>query len=402
MDPTVSGRFLDFMKGVGDSVVDGVAEGAKGVYDFGQVAVGGSKALTKEGLNAVGATELAKGIEINDIEPVSSLGKIAAQGGYAGLGDAAKNLPGNLANGVTDAAANGDMRGLGTAVTNAVFAAEGARAGTVGVAKGAAKGASKVLSPKTVESSAAAAASKTAAAPPKPEVSSAAKAQAANAAAKQSQAQAISNKAAGGCDKKPNAGARDGATTNAVDQSLLPPPKKGITNRIVDSVVRGDGNYVHKQWGALNGNEYKAVREYMGRTEAGRKLLSALDRREAYVDFFDGPVESPYIAGMTRGSFGKVFMRNTEKGYYWDQLDIEIGGMERTAQIGLHEGLHALGVGGSRRAEALVRLEELRAMDVPIDRKAMRQVLSDMDVSYNHYEWLSAGRSSKYFPGLKF
>lgn len=218
MDPTASGRFLDYMKGVGDSLAEGVTEGAKGVYDFGQVAVGGTKALTKEGLNAVGATDLASGIEINDIEPVSSLGKIAAQGGYAGLGDAVKSMPANVANGITDAAAAGDMRALGSAVTNAVFATEGARAGTAGIAKGAAKGASKILSPKTVEASAAAAVSNAPVTAPKSEVPSVAKAQAANAAAKQSGAQPISNKAAGRCDKERNADGNDGVRRS-------PPPK---------------------------------------------------------------------------------------------------------------------------------------------------------------------------------
>ena len=67
-----------------------------------------------------------------------------------------------------------------------------------------------------------------------------------------------------------------------------------------------------------------------------------------------------------------------------------------------HEGLHALGVGGSRRAEALVRLEELRSMGVEIDRGAMRQVLEDMKGNYDNKPWLSGGRSSESFPDLKF
>jgi len=37
-----------------------------------------------------------------------------------------------------------------------------------------------------------------------------------------------------------------------------------------------------------------------------------------------------------------------------------------------------MGIAGSRRAEALVRLEELRSAGRPIDRNAMRQVLSEI------------------------
>ena len=76
-------------------------------------------------------------------------------------------------------------------------------------------------------------------------------------------------------------------------------------------------------------------------------------------------------------------------------------GLEFTSNIGLHEGLHSLGVGGSARAEALVRLEELRSMGVPIDRTAMRQVLTDMGSNYSQLPW-RIGRTSPSFPGLKF
>ncbi|MET1256373.1 hypothetical protein [Aliikangiella maris] len=94
-------------------------------------------------------------------------------------------------------------------------------------------------------------------------------------------------------------------------------------------------------------------------------------------------------------------MQNTQNGKYWEMLDVELGSMQATASTGLHESIHALGVGGSRRAEALVRLEEMRAAGVTIDRTAMRQVLSDMKGGYEHFRWIS-GRTSEYFPGLKF
>ncbi|MEF3075930.1 hypothetical protein V2P20_12920 [Methylobacter sp. Wu1] len=132
-------NFVEYMKGVGDSAVNIAEESAYGVYDFGQVAVGGAKIAAKEGLSAIGANEAAAKIMIEDIEPLSALGKAAAQGGYEGLGDAVKSMPGNMAHAVADAVRKGDMRALGGSVTDAVLMAEGARAGVVGAAKSAGK-----------------------------------------------------------------------------------------------------------------------------------------------------------------------------------------------------------------------------------------------------------------------
>ena len=130
-------NFVEYMKGVGDSAVNLAKEGAYGVYDFGQVAVGGGKILAKEGLSAIGATEAAANIVLEDIQPLSSLGKVAAQGGYQGLGEAVKDLPGNVASAVADAARQGDMRALGSAVTDAALLADGAASAAKGLATGA-------------------------------------------------------------------------------------------------------------------------------------------------------------------------------------------------------------------------------------------------------------------------
>ena len=129
-------NFVEYMKGVGDTAVGLAKEGAYGVYDFGQVAVGGGKILAKEGLSAIGASETAASIVLEDIQPLSSLGKLAAQGGYQGLGQAVKDMPGNVVGSVADAARQGDMRALGSAVTDAVLLADGAVGATKGLASG--------------------------------------------------------------------------------------------------------------------------------------------------------------------------------------------------------------------------------------------------------------------------
>ena len=133
-------NFVEYMKGVGDSAVNLAKEGAYGVYDFGQVAVGGGKILAKEGLAAIGADAAAANIVLDDIHPLSSLGKVAAQGGYQALGAAVKDMPGNVDGAVTDAVRRGDLRALGSAVTDAVLLADGATS----IAKGLASGVSRV------------------------------------------------------------------------------------------------------------------------------------------------------------------------------------------------------------------------------------------------------------------
>ena len=82
-------------------------------------------------------------------------------------------------------------------------------------------------------------------------------------------------------------------------------------------------------------------------------------------------------------------------------LQTILSGYQMTAGTAIHEGLHALGVGGSRRAEALVRLSGLENIGVAIDRRAMRQVLTDMSDNYNTLPWRSGG-STPNFPGLGF
>ena len=142
-------NFVEYMKGVGDSAVNLAKEGAYGVYDFGQVAVGGGKILAKEVLSAIGAHNAAAQIVLDDIKPLSNLGKVAAQGGYQGLGEAVKDMPGNVIGAVTDAARQGDMRALGSAVTDAVLMGDGLASAAKGLATGARRVAATVGKAKT-------------------------------------------------------------------------------------------------------------------------------------------------------------------------------------------------------------------------------------------------------------
>ncbi|MFZ6747629.1 hypothetical protein [Undibacterium sp. Ren11W] len=214
-DPNAAINFVEYMKGVGDAVGNMAKEGAYGVYDFGQVVVGGSKILAKEGLGALGAKDAAAAITIEDIKPLSALGKVAVQDGYEGLGNALKSMPANVANAVTDAAGKGDMRALGSAVTDAVFLAEGARAGAVGAVKGAAKGVNALKSLATSEAKAVPKVVPTAT--PKPRAKP--KAWGARKNAKKAKNPKTSNKACPSCDKRKNVKAREKQQKNYAKES---------------------------------------------------------------------------------------------------------------------------------------------------------------------------------------
>jgi hypothetical protein len=253
-DPNAAINFVEYMKGVGDAVGNMAKEGAYGVYDFGQVVVGGSKILTKEGLGALGAKDAAAAITIEDIEPLSALGKVAVQGGYEGLGNAIKSMPANVANAVTDAAGKGDMRALGSAVTDAVFLAEGARAGAVGAVKGAAKGVNALKSLATSEAKAVPKVVPTAT--PKPRAKP--KAWGARKNAKKTKNQKTSNKACPSCQKKNDTQARFGKTKGGATKKQTAKASLKDFSETVDD-FNGQGKMAEKAYELYKNEEWAAL-----------------------------------------------------------------------------------------------------------------------------------------------
>lgn len=137
----------------------------------------------------------------------------------------------------------------------------------------------------------------------------------------------------------------------------------------------------------------------MGRTASGRRVLQAADNNEIVLRLSHdinpprnlyGEVP-PTIAGDLPEAI--VYLKNNQNGRLYDLLGVRASGYQTVAGTATHEGLHALGVAGSRRAEALVRLAELEQLGVRIDARAMRQVLSDMRGagSYGHLPWRRGG-----------
>ncbi|MFA5983572.1 MAG: RES family NAD+ phosphorylase [Methylococcaceae bacterium] len=192
-----------FITGIGNSVINAGKEAAYGVYDGAQVAYGGAKIAAKEGLSAIGADEAAKKIILDDIEPLSSLGKVAAQGGYKGLGKAVKDIPANLGKAASEAYAEKNYEKMGEVFGDTSLLLGGAKGGLAGVAKGAGKAATVAGKAATAAKTAAKAVTKTA-----KKAASKAKAKAAKLKAKKAKNPALSNKGCAGCNKNNNVAAR--------------------------------------------------------------------------------------------------------------------------------------------------------------------------------------------------
>lgn len=137
------------------------------------------------------------------------------------------------------------------------------------------------------------------------------------------------------------------------------------------------------------------LRSLMGRTDEGRAVLNAADNGTINLTFDTSRTIArnlhgeaiPSIAGSAPEAF--VYLARTQNGRSFSLLGRTVSGYEHSAAVGIHEGLHALGIAGSRRAEALVRLAELKMHGISIDRTAMRQVLLDMRNSgaYSNKPW---------------
>lgn len=133
------------------------------------------------------------------------------------------------------------------------------------------------------------------------------------------------------------------------------------------------------------------LRRTMSRTETGRKVVGAADSGEIDLTFSIQSWERG-LEGRSYGNRAVVYIPETQNGTkltIMDRssgvptVDRQISGYDHTAAVGVHEGLHAMGIAGSKRAEALVRLAELELHGVPIDRKAIRQVLSEINGAKN-------------------
>ncbi len=156
--------------------------------------------------------------------------------------------------------------------------------------------------------------------------------------------------------------------------------------------VSGVSSFVNESSRATHGygvNWFRSsrIRSLMGSTEEGRAVLIAAESGRINLTFEAGMNVPKRLYGeMAEGIAGSpneamVYLRRTQNGRRFDLLGRSVDGYSHSAATGIHEGLHALGISGSARAEALVRLAELKMHGISINRTAMRQVLQDMRAS---------------------
>jgi hypothetical protein len=119
----------------------------------------------------------------------------------------------------------------------------------------------------------------------------------------------------------------------------------------------------------LNHFKDRWIRREMSQTEAGRRVLQAADAGEINLVFDNGvpgtvkaPPKDLYGELFQFGQDipeARVYLWNNQNGRLYEEIGVRASGYETVAGTAIHEGLHGLGIGDSRRAEALVRLAEL-------------------------------------------
>lgn len=132
----------------------------------------------------------------------------------------------------------------------------------------------------------------------------------------------------------------------------------------------------------------KRVVQEMARSAIGRFVVNAAEKNE--IDLVMSVMDrGRNILGASVGNSGAAYVRVTQS-------------YAETASTLIHEGLHALGLGGSRRAEALVRIGvKVLHEGQPLNRGLMRGVLEEMGANYNRLPWRLNASTAK-FPSLVF
>jgi RHS repeat-associated protein len=182
--------------------------------------------------------------------------------------------------------------------------------------------------------------------------------------------------------------------SKAEDLAGMPRGAGGLQNVVRQSVDtnlsftnHATHNYLRK--GGINPLNTGRLRREIGRSDIGKKILAAADEDIIHLETSVERVQKG-LYGRSVGNMGWAYLRNTQS-------------YSETAVTLIHEGVHALGVRGSRRAEALARIAEYMHNGIPIDARSIRRILEDIKGAgvYSHLPW-RAGRSTPHFPGLGF
>ena len=168
-----------------------------------------------------------------------------------------------------------------------------------------------------------------------------------------------------------------------------------IENTPVSSIINENYKFINPtgNWSRELGiNHYKTgkIIKQMSSSEIGQRVVDAVNADDIDLSLSLRNDIPRNLLGISTDNYGTAYVYNTQS---YDQTVLTL----------IHEGLHAMGIGGSRRAEALVRLAELEHQGIPINRKTIRQVLTEMKETegYNHMPWRIGGESPN-FPGVEF
>jgi hypothetical protein len=129
----------------------------------------------------------------------------------------------------------------------------------------------------------------------------------------------------------------------------------------------------------------------MSRSSIGREVLARAQADDIYLALSIRNDIPQGLMGRSVGNSAIAYVRNTQS---YDETVLTL----------IHEGVHALGVGGSRRAEALARLAEVQHKGGVINRATMRQVLQDIKSvgAYDHLEWKIHAQSTFFKDAVTF
>lgn len=167
----------------------------------------------------------------------------------------------------------------------------------------------------------------------------------------------------------------------AYNQGNIVAPVKGI-GAFFNESSRGTHGY------GVNWFRSSRIRSLMSSTDEGRTVLAAADNGRINLTLEAGMNVPDLFGEMMGGIAGApneaiVYLLRTQNGRRFGELGRSVNGYAHSAATGIHEGLHALGINWSARAEALVRLAELRMHGIATNRSAIRQVLLDMRSAIN-------------------
>ncbi|MBD2777514.1 hypothetical protein [Iningainema tapete] len=129
----------------------------------------------------------------------------------------------------------------------------------------------------------------------------------------------------------------------------------------------------------------------MSRSSIGREVLARVQADDINLVLSIRNDVPKNLMGGSSSSLATAYVKNTQ-------------GYEETVLTLIHEGVHALGIGGSRRAEALARLAEVSHKGGAINRAAMRQVLQDIRSTgaYDHLQWKMYAQSIYFKDSVTF